>query len=179
MNSLRGCFLVAAPDQLDPNFVKAAILVVAHNDRGAFGLIVNGPSEEGRRRDSRRCFPEKVKLFLGGPVTGPLMAIHTKACLGEWQFLPGVFFSGKETNVLTLMRQAEQPCKIFFGYAGWGPGQLEDEVEKGVWRVVPATAEHIFSNDRNLWEQLAGQASRLQLRFMFNVKHIPADPLLN
>jgi putative transcriptional regulator len=107
------------------------------------------------------------------------MAVHTKASLGEWQFLPGVFFSGKEKNVLTLMRRAEQPCKIFFGYAGWGPGQLDDAVEQGVWRVVLATPEQIFSKDNDLWEQLARQASRRQMRIMFNIKHIPVDPLLN
>ena len=182
MNSFQGHYLVAAPHQLDPNFVKAAILVVEHTDRGAFGVIVNGASEESRRlpqRNSRRFSAEKVRFFCGGPVTGPLMAVHTRASLGERQFLPGVFFSGKEKNVLALMWQAEQPCKIFVGYAGWGPGQLDYEVEQGVWRVVPATPEQIFSEDSDLWEQLSRQASRLQLRSMFNLRHIPADPLLN
>jgi putative transcriptional regulator len=107
------------------------------------------------------------------------MAVHTNASLGERQFLPGVFFSGKEKNVLALMWQAEQPCKILMGYAGWGPGQLNYEVEQGVWRVVPATPEQIFSENSDLWERLSRQASRMQLRLMFNIKHIPANPLLN
>ena len=182
MNSFQGHFLVAASHQLDPNFAKVVILVVEHTKRGAFGVIVNGPSEESNRlkqRRSRRRFSEKVRLSFGGPVTGPLMAVHTKESLGERQLLPGVFFSGKEKNVLTLMWRAEQPCKIFTGYAGWGPGQLDYEVEQGVWRIVPASPEQIFSEDSDLWEQLSRQASRLQLRIMFNIKHIPADPLLN
>ena len=182
MTSLQGYFLVAAPRQLDPHFAKAAILVVEYTDRGALGLIVNGPSKERSRRwrrTSRRCFPQGIKLFFGGPWTGPLMAVHTKASLGEWQFLPGVFFSEKEKNVLALMRQAEQPCKIFFGYAAWEPGQLDDEMAQGIWRVVPATPEQIFSKDSDLWERLEKQAFRRQLQIMFNIKHIPADPLLN
>ncbi len=182
MNSFQGHFLVAAPHQLDPNFVKATILVVEHTNRGCFGVIVNSAGEESSRfqqRTCRWCSPEKLRFFSGGPVTGPLMAVHTKASLGERQLLPGVFFSGQEKNVLALMRQAGQPCKIFFGYAGWGPGQLDYEVEQGIWRVVPATPEQIFSRDGDLWEQLARQAARLQLRIMFNIKHIPADPLLN
>jgi putative transcriptional regulator len=182
MNSFQGGFLVAAPHQLDPNFAGTVILVVEHADRGAFGVIVNGPSEESSRieyRSSRWCSPEKVKLFFGGPVTGPLMAIHAKASLGERQLLPGVFFSGKETKLLTLIWRTEQPCKIFTGYAGWGPGQLDHEVEQGIWRVARATPAQIFSEDSDLWEQLSRQASRLQLRIMFNIKHIPADPLLN
>jgi putative transcriptional regulator len=107
------------------------------------------------------------------------MAVHTKASLGERQLLPGVFFSGKEKNVLALMRQAEQPLKVFAGYAGWGAGQLDFEVELGIWRVVPATAEQTFSDSDELWDEVSRQASRLQLQIMLNLKHIPADPLLN
>jgi putative transcriptional regulator len=182
MNSLQGCFLVAAPHQLDPNFFQAVILVVQHTKRGAFGVIVNAQDEDGHRGGQQNHglpSPSKVKLCFGGPVTGPLMAVHTKAPLGERRLLPGVFFSGKERNVLSLMWGAEQPCKIFTGYAGWGAGQLDYEVEQGIWRVVPATPQQIFSNDTRLWEQLSRQASRIQLRMVFNIKHIPRDPLLN
>ena len=182
MNSFQGYFLVAAPHQLDPNFVKTAILVVEHADRGAFGVILNDTREESsrlRQGNFRRRFSEKVRPSFGGPVTGPLMAIHMKASLGERQFLPGVFFSGTEENVLKLIWRAEQPCKIFMGYAGWGPGQLDYEVEQAIWRVVPATPEQIFSEDSDLWEQLSRQASRRQIRIMFNIRDIPADPLLN
>jgi putative transcriptional regulator len=182
MNSLRGHFLVAAPRQLDPNFIKVAILVVGHTNRGAFGVIVNGAGKDCSRfqqRNCRLCSGEKFRFNFGGPVTGPLMAVHTKASLGERQVLPGVFFSAKERNVLPLMWQAVQPCKILMGYAGWGPGELDDEVERGVWRVVPATPEQVFCEDCDLWTHLSRQASRLQLRIMFNIRHIPADPLLN
>ena len=137
MHSLQGHFLVAAPHQLDPNFVKATILVIEHTNRGSFGVIVNGTGRESSRFQQRNftwCSPEKLRFFFGGPVTGPLMAIHTKESSGERQFLPGVFFSAQEKNVLSLMRHAERPCKIFFGYAGWGPRQLDYEVEQGIWR---------------------------------------------
>ncbi len=182
MNSFQGQFVVAAPHQLDPVFAKAAILIVEHTDRGAFGLIVSAPREAGRRlrqRDSRWCFRERFRVFFGGPVAGPLMALHTRAALGERQLRAGVFFSGKRKNVLALMCREVQPCKIFTGYAGWGPGQLAEEVEQGVWRVVPATPEQIFTEDSDLWEQLSWQASWLRLWTMFNIRHIPADPLRN
>ena len=182
MNSLQGHFLVATPHQLDPNFIKAAILVVGHTERGAFGVIVNGASKEcGRfqQRNGRWYSAKKLKLFFGGPVTGPLMAVHTKASLGERHFLSGVFFSAKAKNVLALMWRSEQPCKIFTGYAGWGPGQLDHEVEQGIWQVVPATPEQIFRESTDLWEQLSRQASRMRFRIMFNIKHIQANPLWN
>jgi putative transcriptional regulator len=183
MKSLQGHFLLATAHQHDPSFVGAVILVVGHTQRAAFGVIMNDATERHSRlqqRHSRRRPREKAGFCFGGPVTGPLMAVHTKASLGERQLLPGVFFSAKEHNVLPLMRQAKHPCKVFTGYAGWGPGQLDYEVEQSIWRVVPATPEQIFSDGRDLWEQLARQVSRMQLRTIFNIKkHIPADPLLN
>jgi putative transcriptional regulator len=183
MDSLRGHFLVAAPHQLDANFVETVILVVEHTDRGAFGVIVNHPWEKGDppvvKQAFRRLLPKKVKPYCGGPVAGPLMALHAKAALGGTRLLPAVFFSGKEETVLVLLWQNEQPYKVVCGYAGWGPKQLDYEVEQGIWRVVPATPEQIFSNSGDLWQQLSRQASGLQLRALFNLKHIPADPLLN
>ena len=62
---------------------------------------------------------------------------------------------------------------------GWGPGQLEREVEYGVWRAIPATAAEIFSNGDNLWERLLRQAFDSLLQVMCNVKHIPSDASLN
>lgn len=182
MNSYLGYFLVASPCQLDPNFAGTVVLVGGHTRRAAFGLIVNGSVEQSKRlslRNSRWRRPERAKLFLGGPVTGPLMIVHANPALGERQLLPGVFFSRKEKNVLALIGRAEQPCKIFAGYAGWGPGQLEYEVRQGTWRVVPATPEQIFSDGRDLWDRLSRQAWRMQFRTMFNFAHVNADPLLN
>jgi putative transcriptional regulator len=182
MKSLQGHFLVATAHQLDPNFAQAVILVAGHTERAAFGVIVNDPSGKRGRlpRPEPVCFPgTKARLFCGGPVTGPLMALHMKASLGERQLLPGVFFSRKERNVLRLMWRGERQCRIFTSYAGWGSGQLDYDVEQGLWRVVPATPEQIFSDAGDLWGQLSRQASGLQLRTMLNIKHIPADPLLN
>jgi putative transcriptional regulator len=182
MDSFQGQFLVAVPRQLDPNFANAVVLVCGHTRRGAFGVIVNdfrGTNERLQRRSAgRRCFA-KERLFTGGPVGGPLMAVHTSAFLGERQILPGVFFSKKDTTLLTLARQADHPCKVFAGYVGWAAGQLNAEVERGAWRVVPAMPELIFGETGDLWDQLSQQASRTQLQSMFRIRHIPASPLLN
>ena len=123
MKSLQGHFLVAAPQQLDPNFVEAVVLVVEHAEHGAFGVIVSCPSNglEGisQRRSTKPRWSEGPRLHFGGPVTGPLMAVHTDEVFGELEVLPGVFFAGREKNVLALMRSREQPCKVFAGYVGW------------------------------------------------------------
>lgn len=182
MNCFQGHFLVAAPHQLDPDFAETVILVVEQSDQGAFGVIVNSPRDHSSRmrlehRDRR--VSTAAWLNFGGPFTGPLMAIHTNASLAGQDIVPGLFYSDEEETVLTLVRQGERPLLVFFGYAGWEAGELESEVERGLWRVVPATSEQVFSQDRDLWQQLSRQAARLQLRTMFNMKHIPTDPLLN
>ena len=97
----------------------------------------------------------------------------------EIEVLPGVFFAGRKENVLALMQSGDRPCKVFRGYAGWGPGQLEHEVEYGIWRAIPATAAEIFSNGDNLWERLLRQAFDSLLQVMCNIKHIPSDASLN
>jgi putative transcriptional regulator len=112
-------------------------------------------------------------------VTGPLTAVHTDESFAGIEVLPGMFFAGRKKNVCALMRSKEQPCKVFTGYAGWGPGQLEYEVEYGIWRATAATAAEIFANGDSLWERLLRQASEALLQVMCNVKHIPSDLSLN
>jgi len=183
MHSFQGHFLVTARPQLGPKFVKTVILVVEHADQGAFGVILICPRE---LRDSYPCerMPQrhslgKAQMYLSGPVIGPLMAVHTDESFAEVEILPGVFFAGKEENVLPLMRQKKRPYKFFTGYAGWGPKRLEYEVGQGVWLVVPGKAEQIFSSSGKLWKELSRQVLERQLHEWYNIKHIPADPLLN
>ena len=181
MTSLQGHFLVAAPHELDPSFVEAVILVVAHTDRGALGVIVNCPKDrhEGIPQQTKPRWRKGPGLYFGGPVTGPLMAVHADELFSEIEVLPGVFFARGEKNVLALMRSKKQPCKVFRGYAEWEPGQLEHEVEYGIWRAIPATAAEIFSGGDNLWERLLRRAFDSLLRVVCNIKHIPSDVSLN
>ena len=77
------------------------------------------------------------------------------------------------------MQAGEQPCKVFTGYTGWGPGQLEQEVEYGIWRAVPATAGEIFSSVDDLWERLLKRAFGSVLAVMCRIKHVASDASLN
>jgi putative transcriptional regulator len=183
MNSLQGHFLAASPHQLDPDFIEAVVLVVEHDDLGAMGVIVNCPRDRHEgispQRSAQRRWPEEPRLYFGGPMTGPLMAVHAdEACAGI-EILPGVFLEEEEERVFTLMRSTERPYKAFTGYTGWEPRQLEHEIECGIWRAIPATAAEIFSNGDNLWERLLREALDSLLQVLFNVKHIPSDASVN
>jgi putative transcriptional regulator len=183
MNSLQGYFLAANPHQLDPDFIEAVVLVVRHDERGAIGVIVNCPRDQddgiSPQRNTMRRWPEEPKLHFGGPVTGPLVAVHADGAFAGIEILPGVFFEADEEHVFTLMRFTRQPYKAFTGYARWGPRQLEYEVECGIWRAIPATAAEIFSSGNNLWEELLREAIDSLLQAMCNVKHIPSNASLN
>ncbi|MGO9108144.1 MAG: YqgE/AlgH family protein [Thermoguttaceae bacterium] len=183
MHFLQGQLLVAVPHQLDPNFVQTVILVLRHSDQGAFGLIINCPRERSNgallQTKSRRRSFKKANLYFGGPVTGPLMAVHRDRSLGEIEILPDLFFSGNEENVLAVMRRKRQPCRIFVGYTGWAPRQLEYEIDRGAWRTLEATAERVFSRSADLWHELHREALETMYRGIFHLRYIPSDPMLN
>ena len=86
-------------------------------------------------------------VYLGGPVPGPLMSLHTTAELAETEPVPGVFFAAKKQHLDELVLTEEPAYKMFVGHAGWGAGQLESELHQGAWRTMPATAEQVFSTD--------------------------------
>jgi len=183
MKSVQGHFLVASPHQRHPTFVESVVLVVEDSDWGAFGVILNCPRERiktsPQKQRSERPLSGTTRTYFGGPITGPLMAVHADQSFAEHEIMPGVFFAGKEENVVHLMRQTTHSCKVFTGYTGWGPGQIKYEIERGVWRAVPAAADLVFSRSNKLWTQLARKALEMQLKMLFNVQYISADPQLN
>jgi putative transcriptional regulator len=183
MESLQGHLLVAAPHQLDPNFVQTVVLVVQHMTRGAFGLIVNCPASQRSgvfwERLTRQYCTGKQQLHFGGPVTGPLMAVHTDPRRAEIEILPGLFFTAKADNLLALAQRRKHAYKLFVGYTGWGPRQLEYEVDLGVWRTVPAMLQDVLSNREALWDDLSRRILRSMLQTVLHVRYIPADPWVN
>jgi putative transcriptional regulator len=157
MSSLAGKFLVARPSLLDPNFRQTAVLLLQHDSNGAFGLVVNRPTEvEGVP------FP----ILLGGPcpLQGMLM-LHGHA---DWidaddespgrRVAPGIFLG----DASCMERISDPPegqslrFRMFTGYAGWGPNQLEGELSAGAWSVAPASAELLFDTPvEQIWRTLS------------------------
>jgi putative transcriptional regulator len=182
MESLEGQFLLASPKLLDPNFKGTVVLLVEHNDNGALGLVINRPTgktvrELWRQVGESPCESQEP-VHLGGPVSGPVMAIHTAKDLAEMELVSGVFFAAKKQNLDALVR-CDEHFKLFVGNSGWGPGQLEHEIEQGAWKTVPANLEDIFDASDDLWQRLMRRALRGILPEMLRIKHVPLDPSLN
>lgn len=182
METLEGQLLLASPQLADPNFVHTVLFLVQHNDDGAWGLVLNRPtgitvSELWKQVGESPC-ESKKPVHLGGPVPGPVMAIHASGGLGEMDLIEGVFLTAKKQNLDDLVRQ-EGSFKIFTGNAGWGAGQLENEIEQGAWKTLPARAEDIFDAGDDLWQRLMRRATTGVLPAMLHLKHVPPDPSLN
>ena len=181
MESVRGQLLVAGPALLDPNFWRTVVLVVEHNDEGALGLVLNRPSEtsvaEAVPQLESLLDPEEP-LFIGGPVQPSAVIVlaefeeATDAALLAFDDV-GVLGRGPSADELTAGLRAG---RAFLGHAGWGPGQLDGELERGDWILDPARREDAFSTEaRGLWsEVLTRKGGSYAL-----VARMPADPSLN
>lgn len=156
-----GRFLVASPALRDPNFAQSVVLLVRHDERGTVGLIVNRRltlALEDALPDLERKPGASAPLHEGGPVETDslVLLLHEREPLpGATPVLDGVQFSrSREVLELAVERSAER-FRAYVGHAGWGPGQLDDELARGDWYVLPANAASIFETDPdNLWETL-------------------------
>jgi putative transcriptional regulator len=185
MNSYQGYLLVASPKLLDPNFHRSVVLIVQHNDDGALGLILNRPLDTTidmvwDQVSDTPCFASDP-LHQGGPCEGALMVLHGDMSLSETQIVPGVFFSTDKESVEQLVGGDEdgRPVRFYVGYAGWGPNQLEAELESEAWLTLPATAEHVFESTEELWDNLRRRITLQATYPWLKPKFIPDDPSVN
>jgi putative transcriptional regulator len=185
MDSLQGQLLIAAPSLLDPNFAKTVVLIAAHGEDGALGLILNRematPLQQvwGQISESRCVRGDNVRH--GGPVSGTLMVLHDQRVHANLVVTDDLYVA-TELNAMEALAGAEQVRALFYiGHSGWGAGQLENELEAGSWLVLPATAEHVFGGQDPiaLWRESMTEVGRRQLHSVVPIKHLPGDPRLN
>ena len=166
---LEGQLLVASPGMLDPRFAETVILICQHNSDGALGLVLNKPA--GQIKISQLLESLKItssgitgdiQVRLGGPLekdTGFLMYTdenHSKKSLCNSS---GVTVSSNK-EVLKKLGTEMSPNKLvlFFGYAGWGPNQLENELASEDWITVPAETSILFDQDiKSLWKNMSSK----------------------
>jgi putative transcriptional regulator len=183
MDSQRGKLLLAGPALKDPNFDRAVVFIAEHSDEGAMGLVLNRPSEA----PIADAIPELMwvadsggeLVYVGGPV-----APNGVIVLAEWEdpsqavvlvgddlgFVPG---DVEDTDALAA---AVRRARVYAGHAGWGPGQLEDELADEAWIVESPLREELFSDDpEGLWSAVLRRKGR---EFAL-LSTMPPDPSLN
>jgi putative transcriptional regulator len=180
VESLQGQLLIAGPSLLDPNFWRTVVLVGEHTDEGALGVVLNRSSETS----VEDAVPELAVLaegmgavHVGGPVQPSAVVVLADfvepddagaLVLDSVGFLP----ADVEPESLGELRRA----RVYVGYAGWGPGQLDGELEEGSWIVEPAVPEDVFTDDpEGLWSAVLRRKGG-----PFSVlASMPPDPSLN
>lgn len=182
MEPTTGTLLVATPLLHDGNFARTVVLLCAAGAGGAMGLVLNRPIETLAAADAlpawRGWLAHPATLFRGGPVS-PEGAIGIGRAAGSTTpqaWTPVLNDVGLLDLDETPVATALQAARIFVGYAGWGAGQLEGEIEEGAWFVVPALPEDAFSADPGgLWNRVL----RRQRGQIATFAHYPVDPRAN
>lgn len=168
----KGRLLVATPPLEDPNFDRTVVYVIEHQSDGALGVVINRPTDEDLdepldRWDDLQAEPARV--FHGGPVEPDALIALALAkrpvddATEELTPISGRVVSADLTTDPAIVAASLESLRVFRGYAGWGPGQLEGEIEAGAWLVLDADPTDVFdARPDDLWRAvLRRQGGRL------------------
>jgi putative transcriptional regulator len=180
--SLRGKLLVASPTLLDPNFVRTVILIAEHTEEGAMGLVLNRPAESTIAEavpDLVWLGDEDEQVYVGGPVAETAVIVLAEFDRPEMAGAlvePDLGFIGADADDPDALEGAIRRARVFAGHAGWGPGQLESELEEEAWIVEPPLREEVFTEDaQGLWAAVLRRKGRKYAL----LSTMPLDPSLN
>lgn len=171
--SASGIFLVATDEILDPNFRETVVLVTQPPSGGPFGVIINRPLNHRLSE----VFPENETLksrndvvYFGGPVARQAVVFLVRASKPPpraTHVLRDVYLVADPAGIDDLLKQsgATRSLRVYAGHSGWAPGQLQNEISRGGWRVLPADAATVFDKEASLiWPELSRRAALRKAR---------------
>ena len=158
--SLAGLLLIAAPGIQDPVFARSVCIVVEHSEEQTIGIMLN------RRlaMDTNALWEQLLEgtaipsntlshVNFGGPQNGPVLAIHDNQQLAEGGNSQGVYLSAQSDTLKKLAQSRPDHCRLFIGHAVWQVSQLETEIVRGDWHVLPAIPELVFADEQMMWSK--------------------------
>lgn len=158
---LKGQLLLDGGKLAGSFFHHSVVLVCQHNAEGALGVILNRPGESTLGDSATVDIPERLQdlpLFIGGPVQPEAVTfLHTDTFVPHANVLPNLNLGQSLESLIELGESYSmtQQVKVFAGYSGWSPGQLEEEIRRGAWITHPASIDLVFSSDtENLWKNI-------------------------
>ncbi len=168
----KGRLLLATPPLDDPNFDRSVVYVLEHHSDGALGVVINRPTDERLGDPLERWVDfqgRPARIFAGGPVEpDALIALalsddDVSEVTDELSPVVGRISSADLTTDPALLAGRISTVRVFRGYAGWGPGQLEGEIASGAWIVLDADPDDVFAEaPAGLWRDvLRRQGGRL------------------
>jgi putative transcriptional regulator len=179
--SLAGQLLLASPTLRDPNFARTVVLIGGHSEEGAMGVVLNRPSTV-TVSEAVPQLEEAVgalePVYVGGPVQSSsvvFLAEFTDPDAAGLLVLGRIGFPSPEAGLEQLAEVTERR-RVFAGHAGWGPGQLDAEVEDGDWIIHAAEPRDVFTDlPEDLWSSvLTRKGGSYAL-----IARMPSDPSVN
>lgn len=173
--SLTPALLLSMPQLDDPNFGRTVVLLCEYSTEGAFGLVVNRPTDFPAASVVQLVPPvvsgNALPLWIGGPVEperGWILLSETRDDDDAREIAPGLFLSASPAVLRRVLESSmPPPARVIAGYAGWGPGQLDEELSQSSWLLADVDAAFLFNTPAaELWEaairRLGAEPSRLQ-----------------
>ena len=151
-----GLLLVAKPGIVDPNFARSVVLVTQAPDYSTVGVILNRPT--GAKHEGK-------PLWFGGPVMRQVVVAVFRSkdtpAAAAFHVLKGLYLSMHPRNIDALLADSEARYRLYAGFSGWAPRQLESEFGRDGWYVLPADEATVFREDMSgLWEELVARAAK-------------------
>lgn len=178
----KGRLLISEPFLPDPNFERTVVLLCDHNDEGSFGFVLNKPSIIKVNEVLVDIKELEAEVYIGGPVQqDTLHFIHRSEALSDSaKIVDGIFWGGNFETLLLLTATAQiapEDIRFFLGYSGWGPGQLDSELQEDSWIVCDyVTPTLLFETaPKDMWKKaLDSMGGRYSI-----YSNYPVDPRLN
>tara|TARA_R110002049_G_scaffold2750_10_gene22434 strand:+ start:73625 stop:74335 length:711 start_codon:yes stop_codon:yes gene_type:complete len=118
-------------------------------------------------------------VHFGGPLSGPVVAVHGSSDLAEAETGQGIYVAAQKQNLEDLVRDKPTPYRLIVGHLGWEPDQLASEIRSGYWHLVPATADVVFDNDVDMWARLVRRATAHSVAHWIGTPDVPFAHQLN
>ena len=166
--SPNGIFLVAKPGLADPNFRQTVVLVTQAPDYSTVGVIINRPTDlklEPFLRGDALSARYQDAIYFGGPVMREVIVALFRAPSAPeapaFHVLKGLYLSLHPKNLRTLLEKGGTPYRLYSGFSGWAPQQLQSEMQRDGWYVLPADADIVFRKSmEGVWQELVQRAEK-------------------
>lgn len=177
-----GKLLIAQPFLNDSVFTRSVILLCEHSTEGSLGFVLNKTTDMHLGDLLPEIYDDELEVCQGGPVQlDTLHILHRlPELLGGTELTDNIYWGGSfdelQQQILMNKKPDNNQLKLFLGYSGWSPGQLENELKEGSWLITEPTSELLFNvNSDNIWEAAVNTLGE-EYQYLLN---LPSNPQLN
>ena len=181
-----GCILVASPTWSNELYARSVCLLVHHGEDGSVGVFLNrslpdSPADLWKHLAGGQAPAGSPRtVHFGGPMSGPVIALHNRAELAEYTPVDGVYFAAQLDNLRRLLQASDEAeVRIIVGQAAWKPGELDSELQQGKWLPLPISPQLVFSSEDEMWGRAMRQFGNHFVASITGAVGQPESVLLN